>query len=143
MYRFHAAIHAAPSQAEPSGKLTLDGREYATLPVSPQTLNAPLPVTFEQAMAALETLPRMFCEPDGSWVWVGESGGERWQVDGCLYDRGSSLQYVELRGACPAAQFDQLLTAFGWPTAELALLLTQHGALLAELEFRRWAEAER
>ena len=100
----------------------------------------PLPVTFEQALAALEQLDRLFIEPDGSFVWRGSvSGGGAWQVDGNLIDRGDCLAYVELKGCCLAEQFDMLLAAFGWPTAKLMFQLPQRGVFLEEAEFRRLA----
>src|SRR5262245_38010588 len=104
---------------------------------------APLAVTFDQALAALARLPRLFIEPDGSFVWAGETAdGAKWQVDGNLIDRGDVLAYVELKGMCPPDQFDVLLTCFGWPTATLAFQLPQRGVFLDEAEFRRQATTE-
>ncbi len=101
---------------------------------------AGISVTFDQALAALEGLERLFIEPDGSFVWTGTSAdGERWQVDGNLIDRGESLAYVELKGSCPERQFDRLLSALGWPEVGLAFQLQKRGVLLDEAEFRRLA----
>ena len=79
-----------------------------------------LAVSFEQVFEQLSHLPRMFIEPDGSFVWRGTAAdGEAWQVDGNLIDQGAALAYVELKGCCPQEQFEQLLTAWagrrsGW-----------------------------
>lgn len=95
--------------------------------------------TFDAALAALEYLPRMFVEPDGSFVWVGHNGEARWQVDGNLYDRGDELAYVQMQGECPPAAFDELLTCFGWPETELVFQLVQEGVVVDESTFRRLA----
>ncbi len=115
MYKFHASIHG-------------------------HTPEKPLSITFEQATIALQKLERLFIEPDGSFVWTGEdAGGEPWQVDGNLMDRGDALAYVEIKGRCPEKQFDRLLTALGWPQSSLAFFLPQRGAMLTETEFRKLA----
>lgn len=98
---------------------------------------APLSVTFEQALAALEVLPRMFIEPDGSFVWAQtEADGTTWQVDGNLIDQGPSLAYVELSGSCPHEALDQLLQALGWPECQLLFQLTRRGAFLNLVRFQ-------
>jgi hypothetical protein len=107
---------------------------------SSQPSGGALPVSFDQALAALERLDRLFIEPDGSFVWAGMTAeGEAWQVDGNLIDRGECLAYVELKGVCPVAQFDSLLPALGWPQFGLAFQLQKRGVFLNEAEFRRLA----
>src|SRR5262245_32047853 len=102
-----------------------------------------LPVTFDQALAALQQFERLFIEPDGSFVWTGPTeNGESWQVDGNLIDRGDTLAYAELKGRCPQPEFDRLLTAFGWPHATLAFHLPQRGALFSEAGFRQLAASQ-
>lgn len=96
-----------------------------------------LAVTFDEALQALATFPRMFIEPDGSFVWTGEAADDaRWQVDGNLIDCGPSLAYVELKGHCAVEQFDALLAALGWPQQQLLFQLPDQGVLLDESEFR-------
>ncbi|MFM9066782.1 MAG: hypothetical protein ACKOUR_05540 [Planctomycetota bacterium] len=98
----------------------------------------------------------MYLEPDGSFVWVGEAdqagagdessdGGfkpsspSRWQVDGNLYDLHGRLLYIELKGHCPPAMFDQLLSACGWPRQAVLFQLLREAIYLSETDFRRWA----
>ena len=100
---------------------------------------AVFPVTFEQAEAALAALPRLFIEPDGSFVWVADDAQRLWQVDGNLYDRNGRLLYVEVKGSCPAAAFDRLLRAVGWPDVPLAFQLVREAVYLDEAGFRRYA----
>jgi hypothetical protein len=97
-------------------------------------------VSFEHASALLGKLPRLFIEPDGSFVWRGTSDdGQEWQLDGNLIDRGDVLDYVELKGTCPAERLDEVLAALGWPEQPLAFQLPRLGILLNEAEFRRQA----
>jgi hypothetical protein len=81
----------------------------------------------------------MFIEPDGSLVWTSEVERPAWQVDGHLYDRADHLLFVELKGACPADRFDQLLVALDWPQVSLVFQLVREAVVLPESEFRRYA----
>jgi len=96
----------------------------------------PFACTWEQAAAALQVLPRMLFEPDGSWILSGGVGAERWQIDGHLFDFDDRLHRVELHGECPPEAFDQLLTCFGWPATELIFEQVLEGVRLEEAEFR-------
>lgn len=103
------------------------GRAVRLPAFSPEQLQRPFPVTFEQAADSLERLPRMYFEPDGSFVWVGDSGlrsgggdpaaddtlSGPWQLDGQLQEAAGRVLHVELKGDCPAEQFRQLLAALG------------------------------
>jgi hypothetical protein len=103
-------------------------------------LKTGLAVRFEEVLASLAKLPRMFIEPDGSFVWRGTSDdGQPWQVDGNLIDRGDVLACVELKGSCPAARLDDILRGLGWPEATLWFQLPRLGLLLTEAEFRQRA----
>jgi hypothetical protein len=102
-----------------------------------------LPVTFDDALVDMARLPRLFIEPDGSFVWRGnDANGSEWQVDGNLIDRGDVLAYVELNGCCPSERFNELLRAVGWPQQALAFQLPRRGVVLEEAEFRRQAASE-
>ncbi len=100
----------------------------------------PLAVSFDEATAKLGALPRLFIEPDGSFVWRGTTdAGQTWQIDGNLIDRGDVLDYVELKGTCPAERLDDVLLALGWPEAPVAFQLPRLGQFLTEGAFRRQA----
>ncbi len=139
MYTFHITIHAAPSPVESHNTIDLRGREYRPLRIVPGELSAPLSVTFDDCLDALARLPQMFCEPDGSVVWTSPPREDRWTVNGQLTDGAGHLHTVELKGTCPADQFDQLLAALGPPEAALVFQLMREGIFLDEAEFRRWA----
>lgn len=69
----------------------------------------PLPTSFEQAFERLGQLPMIYLEGDGSFVWTQPGGRE--QIFGMLYDAADRLQYVELRGQCSVAIWQQLIGA--------------------------------
>jgi hypothetical protein len=94
--------------------------------------------TFEEVSDSLAALPRMFVEPDGSFVWVASSG-PAWQLDGVLYDGAGRLWYVELKGRCPQEEFDRLLSALGWPQTAVVFQLVREAVELDEPAFRRHA----
>ena len=119
MLKFHAVVYGDSGQASPG--------------------SGPLPVSFDDALTRLGRLPRLFIEPDGSFVWTGDSDGETWQVDGNLLDQGETLACVEVKGRCPEEHFGQLLAAFGWPQTRLSFQLPQRGVLQGEAEFRELA----
>lgn len=97
----------------------------------------PFSCTWEHAAAALEQLPRMIFEADGSWIWSGnDATGSRWQIDGHLFDFEDRLYRVELRGGCPPETFDQLLSCFGWPETQVSFELVREGTRFSEGEFR-------
>ena len=114
MYRFHVNIFADPKEAS-------------------------FAVAWEEAAAALERLPRMIFEPDGSFVVSGGLEAERWQVDGHLFDFAGRLQRYELHGFCPAGAFDDLLRCVGWPEQRVEFETVREGLLLDEAHFRAHA----
>jgi hypothetical protein len=137
----------------------IGGRGVSTLAVPHEALSQPFGIAFEEVVNRLNGLERMFSEPDGSFVWTSPAGSGRvsprlasrlgetrlrddppaWQVDGNLFDRGGRLLFVDLKGTCPAEEFDRLLAAFGWPETPVVFQLVREAAFLDELEFRRWA----
>ena len=140
MLSYHVCLHARPADARTGPVKNLAGLELPTLEVIPAEL-PPLGASFEEATAALEALPRMYCEPDGSFVWVSSADGAPWQVDGNLYDRAGRLLFVDLKGCSPVSEFDRLLAACGWPATEVIFQLVREAIYLAEPEFRRFAAA--
>lgn len=101
----------------------------------------PYTCTWEQAAEALQALPRMIFELDGSWIWSGGVGAERWQIDGHLYDFEGRLYRVELHGECPPESLDQLLACFGWPQTPLSFEMVREGTKVDEASFRKMAKA--
>jgi hypothetical protein len=138
--QFHVNVYAMPTHTGPGPRVAMGGRTLETLRI--KTFDAFLPVTFEQAVGELCTLPRMDAEPDGFFVVAGEHEGRRWQIDGHLFDFGDRLHRVELHGECPVEALDALLACFGWPKTTLAFELVMEGVALDEAAFRESAAAE-
>lgn len=108
-------------------------------------------VSFEQAMERLNQLPRMFTEPDGSFLWSGlfddsaaclpdrlSPQSDRlsdhpeasltlapWRLDGMLYDREERVVRVEISGNCPRSRWLQLLQCLQ-PVGGLIAFLVEH-----------------
>lgn len=140
MYTFHATIHALPAVAIAGPVMRLADRDCPTLVVSHEALGATtFPCSFEEAAARLQQLERMYCEPDGSFVWVSSQEGPAWQVDGNLYDRAEKLLFVDLKGSCRASDFDRLIRCFDWPQTPVMFQLVREAVLLDEPQFRTWA----
>jgi hypothetical protein len=123
MYQFHVNLFADPKEAS-------------------------FACTWEDAATALEALPRMIFELDGSFVVSGEherAGASpppsetvtRWQVDGHLFDFAGRLHRLELHGHCPPAAFDELLRCVGWPQQPLVFEMVREGVTIDEQEFRQ------
>lgn len=83
-------------------------------------------VSFEAVAAALEQFPRLYFEPDGSFVWAGEG----WQIDGSLYDRDGTVQYLEIKGNGPAEAVGRLLATLQRPLDDLTVQLVREGISL-------------
>lgn len=105
-----------------------------------QTPRQPFPVSFEAVFAELEAWPRMFIEPDGSFVWVGvvrndDGANTSWQLDGHLYDRDGSMLFVELQGNCPRESLENLITSLRIAHHELCVEQRREGTTLAWAKF--------
>jgi hypothetical protein len=140
LYRFQITLHARPPGELATEATLLDGRECQRLIVPHEQIATPFAVSFEEAYAAMEALPRMFIEPDGSFVWVSSQGeSPRWQLDGALYDRSGRLLYVDLKGECPPEAWDKLLGCVGAPPQAVMAQLVRQAVFLGEDDFRRFA----
>jgi hypothetical protein len=105
-----------------------------------QATEPPWGVTFEEAYAALEQISGIFLEPDGSFFRASRPGGEKWQVEGNLYDQGPNLAYVDMKGSCPVECLDELLRPLGWPSVRLTIQMVREGTQVSDTEFRELAK---
>jgi hypothetical protein len=140
MLHFHIALYAHPGR-EPTGD-TIELRGVRVRALAIRTADCPgWALSFEEAVAAFQRLPRMFIEMDGSFVWrPNDAAGE--QIDGVLFDRQGRVQYAEVRGTCSQGSWEQLLGACGWPSQLLVAELIREGVVVNEPDFRPWAAAE-
>lgn len=67
-----------------------------------------LPQAFEALAEKLGSMPGLFFEMDGSFVWVDHDFTPSSQMDGMVYDRQGKLEYVEITGACNTQQWHTL-----------------------------------
>lgn len=139
LYTFYITLHARPPEVTAGESIGRGGRSYPTLSVAQPALAHGFSLSFEEAAEGLARLPRMFIEPDGSFVWTSSSADAFWQVDGVLYDRDGRLLFVDLKGSCPAAEFDRLLTALRWPSTAVLMQLTREAVFVDEATFRALA----
>ena len=139
MLPMHVIVQAAPQKALEYQTVSLRETSWQVIDLSPADLTVPLPHTFEDVLSRLESLDRMFIEPDGSFVWVGGSIESNWQVDGQLHDSSSGLINVEIKGTICVDAWEQLLSCLGWPDVQLLIQLPREGVFMAESEFRRYA----
>lgn len=139
MYKFRCSIHALPSDATAGPTVRIGDRDWPTLAFPPTSLATPFPVGFEVVQAQLADLPRMFIEPDGSFVWVGQDEAENWQLDGVIYDRHDRVIHVQASGSCPQEKFDQFLRILGWPNHPFIFQLLLESVYVDEATFRETA----
>ena len=144
MQPFHIILHRAPQSLPAIRNLNEEFSGHSGPAGIPDQLSEPLPVTFEQAIDALQALPRMFIEPDGSFVWVAEVDSEPWQLDGQLHDGLGHLATVEIKGQVGADRWSQLVQCFGSENVPLLVQFVREGRFMTELEFRHdWLSNDR
>ena len=105
----------------------------------------PLHISWEEALLRLEKLPRMFVEPDGSFLWTGEATAEaaQWRLEGTVYDDGQVVRYIELRGQCPLRQWQEFLGAFDESFSTVVLDLLDQSTVVEGEWLRRRVAGER
>ena len=140
MIAFEIAIHSRPSGTQPGPDL-VDG--HGRWPTLAPAADAPvaLPVGGDECLQRLGSLPRLFVEPDGSFVWVGRSDADAWQVDGQVHERDGRVLSIDLKGLCPEPEFDRLLAVVGWPARPVMMQILRAGVFLDENAFREQAAA--
>lgn len=132
----HVTIHAYPDASPPRRDVKLRGRIVPALEVTSDRFHQPLPVTFDHVLSALERLPRLFIEPDGSFIWIGPTGPDEWKFDGQLHDSTGGLMTMELKVSGHNPDWDQLLSCLNWPETRLAFELVREGVYLDESGLR-------
>ena len=141
LLRFHVRIYPRPAAVTTEELRKVGNSQVTPLRAAQPDLYSGWPITFDEVATRLGRLPRMFLEPDGSFVWVSDAK-ELWQTDGLLSDLGPRLAHVELRGTCNRVSLDELLRCLGWPQTPLAFEMIAEGLLLDERDFRRLAASE-
>lgn len=138
MTPFHVTLHRLPAETSNGPAWSEDGHTFLTLLPAGKVPAELFEVSFETAVDRLQSLPRMFVEPDGSFVWVGDAP-QSWQLDGNLYDRAGQLVYVELKGTCSLEAFGQFREAIGAPSGGMMVQLLRQAVYLSEDDFVAFA----
>lgn len=148
MYAFEIAVHGRPPDLAAGGRHVDDLGEWPVLAVPHAALSLPMDADFDASLERLAGLERLYVEPDGSFVWTSPAPAagrgaarERWQVDGNAFEKDGRVLLVDLKGACPAVDFDRLAAAFGWPGQQLMMQLVRPAVFLEEADFRGHARA--
>ena len=141
VYAFECSLHARPSNDSQEAETPLVDQwgQWPTLLVSQDQLSKPLPTEFDDAINKLNALPRLFAEPDGSFVWTSPHENLRWQVNGNLYEKNDNILFVELKGYCPQVEFDQLLACFLADENVCVIQLTRAAVFVSASVFRAHA----
>lgn len=132
------SIHRRGSDLEAAAEVEISGCRLSTLSSERHDFSSLFDTTFEEVLSRLSQFPRLFIEPDGSFVWRGGSGDLAWQLDGQLFDRNDRLQHVELHGTLSLDELDQFLAALGGPTTRFVFQLMREAYLLDEVAFRKY-----
>lgn len=140
-YAFEIALHARPDGLGAGPPYEDAWGRWATLAVSPEALNTPFAVDFDEALRRLGELERLFVEPDGALLWRAAAVDGVWQVDGNAWERDRRVVRIDLSGTCPAPAFDRLLAACGWPGQAVMVQLLRPAVVLDEPTFRNHAIA--
>lgn len=81
----------------------------------------------------------MDIEPDGYFLVAGgEKEGNRWQIDGHLFEYDDRMHRVEMHGSCSQDTFRQILDCLG--THDVVFQLVHEGVALKYADFFRFAE---
>ncbi len=142
LYAFDITLHGRGSGAAdlpPSASHADAWGTWPTLAVPHDLLTVPMAIGFDEAFERLARLERMYVEPDGSFVWTSPREGLWWQVDGNALEKDGRVLLADLKGSCPAADFDRLLATFGWPQQATMMQLVRSAVFLGEQTFRRHA----
>ena len=125
----HAVIHALGETGFAWDTTDVDGRSIKIIDLPATAFQQPLATSFDDALEALAALPRLFIEPDGSFIWLGEEGPQQWKLDGQLNDSPYGLMTIELKisGAAPWPGVETVLRILKWPSCPIAFELVRKG----------------
>lgn len=150
LHQVHISLHPRLSDVTIGSKCELRGVELATLVIPHEAMRETFSISFEECYDRLEQLPRMFIEPDGSFVWSIDPNGNantneidascpRSQWDGQLFDRNGKLLYLDVVGSGTRESFEEILKILGWPNTTVMIQLSREAVFLELDEFYRYA----
>lgn len=137
-----ASLHPAPASLPAASMAQVESLTLPTYAFDPQSAQQGWDVTFDEAYAAMEGLPQMFLEPDGSWFWTAPASEPRWQLEGNLYDAGPRLGYVDIKGFCPRPAMERLLHCLGWPKSSILVQVSRLGLFITADDFLKLIDSQ-
>ncbi len=132
MAQFHTLLFPRPEAEPPVQNIVVRGKNWPALVVAEVDLHRGWKLSWEEVMARLSALPRLYPEPDGSFVWATDRG----RLSGVLYDRDGRMCYAELFGECDWPMLAEFLAACGAPAERFVFQLPEEGVTLGEETFR-------
>jgi len=123
----HLVVHAAPERMLTCSEVTLGGHSLEALSLPTSWLSRPLAVSFDEVLSRLEQLPRLYIEPDGSFIWIGPTGPAEWKIDGQLHDSASGLMTIELKVEGDSPDLCAIFHCLDWPAESLVFQLVREG----------------
>ncbi len=136
LVRLHVIVQPAGT-VKRQGEATVGGLTLRTI----QPSNDPcpeFPIAFETLLERWSALPRMFAEPDGSFLWVGRIREEAWQLDGQIHDGRQAVAALEMRGAVPRQSLNTLIHSVGGRAEQLWWQLVPEGIIVDAQQFHRF-----
>ena len=90
--------------------------------------------SYETVAESLAEIPRLYIEPDGSFVWVSSEDVAR-KINGQVTDDGSQVMFVEFRGRALQKDIDPILSTLRDPVTDLQVQLLPGGEIIDESAF--------
>lgn len=141
LYAFDISLHPLSHGAVAGPPYEDDCGVWVTLVAPREAVHEPFAVPYDEALERFAAIDRMVVEPDGALLCAAGVAERAWQIDGTAWDLGGRLLRVDICGTCPAAMFDRLLGACGWPDQQVLVQLVRPAVFLAEVTFRSHATA--
>lgn len=129
---WHTILHALNTSSYDSLSASVDGHEVVAIDLPSTAFQQPLGVTFDATLEFLAALPRLYIEPDGSFIWLSDDGADEWKIDGQLNDSPGGLMTVELKitGRRPWPGLESVLHSVDWPRQAIAFEMVRQGIYL-------------
>ncbi|MCA9167505.1 MAG: hypothetical protein KDB23_07540 [Planctomycetales bacterium] len=134
---WHITIHAHPGKEVPQSSTAVRQRELLRLELPSEWLTLPMSLSFDTVLARLEQLPRLYIEPDGSFIWIGPQGPDQWKFDGQLHDSTGGLMTIELKVSGTDPELDAILGCLDWPEKAYVFQLVREGIYLDHAQVRQ------
>ena len=140
MNDWHISLHRWDGPLPGEKPIVWNDSKVVALCIESSQLGEPFDIGFDAFLFAVNQLPGGYAEGDGSFGIVGENGS--WRICGTVFDVSGTLQYVELIGSCPVAEFQRFIALLELPTSDHCVVqMMQGGFFISVTRFAEWAAA--